>query len=98
MTYQIMNRNEQVTIGFNWAHALNDGVTITDSDWSSVPAGLDFSGDLIDGQETIVTVSDTGSPDVSVRGDYDIYNIIETSDGQRLKEKALTIRIHGASS
>lgn len=97
MTYQLINPDETALIGYDWSAQLDTDVTITGSDFTSYPEGLSFAGESIDGQTTNARVSvvGTGSPAVITKGDYDIYNEITTSDSQTLKEKALTLRVHG---
>ena len=84
--------NEVGIWGFNWALVLEDGETISESNWSATPSGLTLANGAINSTQTVIQIS--GGDD---KTRYRVVNIITIDNGE-VWERFFDIRVDDIDS
>ncbi len=87
MAYSKINPSDEVDYTQDFSNYLASGVTISSATWSSVPSGLTFASGSNGSQTASIRISDAVAGEI-----YKVFCEITDSNGQVLKQEALTLR------
>lgn len=87
MAYRKINPTDEVDYTYNFSGYLGTGVTVSSATWTSVPSGLTFASGSNSGQTASIRISDAVAGEI-----YKVFCEITDSNGQVLKQEALTLR------